>query len=524
MEMQQSLPEQSAGIEQVADLDTQQFVTFLVDDELLGVPMSSVREIIRMPEVVRVPLSPPSLEGLANLRGRVLPIIDLRASFGLERLPHEEATRVIVVDCGTQVGFIVDRVASVVSVGKERIEPASAVSSRINTEMITGIIKQNSDKQSRLIVLLDLPRVLANEFSDLLELGSSTNNAAAMSGGPVTTAKADGAESDAELQLVSFQVADQEYAFPIQRVQEIVQVPASFCEIPNAGSHVLGVMTLRDRLLPVVSLREMFQLPRAALEEHNRIVVISLDATSGEAAPMVGIVMDRVKEVLRLPMRSVGPLPQLLARDQNIREVEAICQLDGGKRLVSVLSVERMFENESVSEAAALQSHESTSTSQQREAEMESDDEEQLVVFKLENEEYGVLISDVQEILRVAEYFTRVPKAAHFIEGLVSLRGAVLPVVDLRRRFGMPMKERDERQRVMVLSVNGVRTGVIVDAVSEVLKVPRSCFERAPALSGAQAQVIRRVANLERQKRMILVLEASQLFSEEEQTELSQVA
>jgi len=325
---------------------------------------------------------------------------------------------------------------------------------------------------------------------------------------------------------VSFQVAEQEYAFPIQRVQEIVQVPSGFCQIPNAGTHVLGVMTLRDRLLPIVSLREMFRLPKAALEEHNRIVVLTLGDSDNDSSAMVGIVMDRVKEVLRLPAASVGPLPGLLARDQRIREVDSICRLDNGKRLVSVLSVERMFEHEALVEAKSLSEGDEAGETEEstRGVVVGTDDEEQMVVFRLGHEEYGVPISDVQEILRVAEHFTHVPKSASFIEGLVSLRGAVLPVVDLRRRFGLATKERDERQRVMVFSVGGVRTGVIVDAVSEVLKVPQGAFEGAPTLSEEQAQMIKRVANLEKQKRMILVLEAGELFNDEERAELSAVA
>jgi purine-binding chemotaxis protein CheW len=236
-------------------------------------------------------------------------------------------------------------------------------------------------------------------------------------------------------------------------------------------------------------------------------------------------VMDRVKEVLRLPAASVGPLPGLLARDQRIREVDSICRLDNGKRLVSVLSVERMFEHEALAEAIAINDENGATTHERgRGAVVGADDEEQMVVFKLGHEEYGVPISEVQEILRVAEQFTQVPKSASFIEGLVSLRGTVLPVVDLRRRFGLPSRERDERQRVMVFSVDGVRTGVIVDAVSEVLKVPASAFEGAPTLSEEQATVIRRVANLERQKRMILVLEAGKLFSADERDELGAVA
>lgn len=508
------------GNDGATDLDNLQYVTFNVNEELFGVPMNSVREIIRMPTVVRVPLSPASLEGLANLRGRVLPVVDLRRSFHISELEHGDSTRVLVTDFGTLVGFVVDRVASVISVERDRIESADTIKATVDTRLINGVIKSNGGAHDQMTVLLDLAQVLARDFAALAEaqkLGSEQGV------GPSHEPTQEVDSNASEIQLVSFQVAGQEYAFPISCVQEIVQVPSGFCHVPNAGSHVLGVMTLRDRLLPIVSLREMFHLPKAALEEQNRIVVLKLDEEGDGAA--VGVVMDTVKEVLRLPASSVGPLPQLLARDQHIQEVESICRLDGGKRLVSVLSVERMFRHAAFSEATRLQRQgERGDQNVEQRTVTAADDEEQMVVFRLGAEEYGVAIEDVQEILRVAEHFTHVPNSADFIEGLVSLRGTVLPVVDLRRRFGMPAKERDERQRVMVFSVKDVKTGVIVDAVSEVLKLSRATFERAPELSTEQAGVIKRVANLEKQKRMILVLETGELFNSGELGALAQVS
>lgn len=142
-----------------------------------------------------------------------------------------------------------------------------------------------------------------------------------------------------------------------------------------------------------------------------------------------------------------------------------------------------------------------------------ADDEEQFVVFRLAGEEYGVPIAAVQEIVRVPEELTRVPKSAAFIEGVVNLRGTVLPVVDQRRRFALEEAARNDRQRIMVLTIGGVQTGFIVDSVSEVLKIPSAAIERAPALSEEQAQLIRRVANLEAQRRMILLLDPANLLA-----------
>jgi len=109
-----------------------------------------------------------------------------------------------------------------------------------------------------------------------------------------------------------------------------------------------------------------------------------------------------------------------------------------------------------------------------------------------------------------------VPKALDFVEGLVNLRGAVLPVVDLRSRLGLPRGERDDRQRIVVLIVNGVRTGFIVDSVTEVLPVTRSLIEPAPELSEEQARLVKQVANLAATQRMLLLLETDQLLATEQ--------
>jgi purine-binding chemotaxis protein CheW len=145
-----------------------------------------------------------------------------------------------------------------------------------------------------------------------------------------------------------------------------------------------------------------------------------------------------------------------------------------------------------------------------------SDDEEQFVVFRLMDEEYGVPIESVQEIVRVPDELTRVPKTPDFIEGVINLRGSVLPVVDQRRRFGLPGIERTDHQRIMVFTIKGIRTGFIVDSVSEVMRISARFIDGAPKLSSEQQRLIRRVANLEAQKRMILLLDIDELLKIEE--------
>ncbi|MFZ4791730.1 MAG: chemotaxis protein CheW [Candidatus Competibacteraceae bacterium] len=451
-----------------------------------------------------------TLEGLSNLRGLVLPVISLRRLFRFPDRPHDDATRALVIDFGSPAGFVVDRVASVITVELDQIESATAIQATIDSDLLLGVIKNIGGHT--MVMILDFARLIQNEFASLAR---NREQATTATGGALTgeTAKGVSKGSD-ELQLVSFVVAGQEYAIDIERVQEIVQVPEQIIHVPKAAAHVIGVMTLRQRLLPLVSLRRMFNLPVEALGEHNRIVVISL---SGGDQLAVGVVTDTVNEVLRVSSSLVDTMPALLARDADIAEITDICRLNDGKRLVSIISAEKMFAHTAFREAAAvvseLQEGSEAAVTDKAETQSPVGEDEQMVVFRLMKEEFGVPIGSVQEIVRVPEQLAHVPKAPEFIEGVINLRGTVLPVVDQRRRFGLPPLERNDRQRIMVFTINGVRTGFIVDSVTEVLKISRQVIEDAPNLSEETSRLIRRVANLQKQRRMILLLDVDQLLA-----------
>jgi purine-binding chemotaxis protein CheW len=107
------------------------------------------------------------------------------------------------------------------------------------------------------------------------------------------------------------------------------------------------------------------------------------------------------------------------------------------------------------------------------------------------------------------------------VEGVINLRGQVLPVMDLRRRLGLVNVARNDGQRIVVFMIHNVRTGFIVDSVAEVLKVPHSAIEPAPRMSEAQTSLLARMANLEKQKRMLQLLEPSRLLAD---TDMHQMA
>ena len=496
---------------------TQQFVTFLSGDEVFAADMSPVKEIIRVPQVVRVPLAPAALEGLANLRGKVLPIISLRRLFGFPELEHDDATRALVIDVGQPLGFVVDRVSSVMGVDAGHIEDVGSISTTVNTEVLSGLIKDAGGHA--MIMVLDFAKLIQREFS---QIAAITKNTAVASAAQAQVQSEEEDSSD-ELQLVSFNVEGQEYAIAIEDVQEIVQVPEAVIHVPHSESHVLGVMTLRSRLLPLVRLRRIFGLPDSDLDEKSRIVVLTLNGVS------VGVVVDAVSEVLRVSKSGVDALPALLAREGNLAEVTAICRLDNGKRLVSIMTARNLFDHSAIQSAIkealnTVKDNELESSTEAKTVDDNLDDDEQVVIFRLDKEEFGAPIASVQEIVRVPEELVRVPKAPSFVEGVINLRGTVLPVIDLRLRMGLKQVERTDRQRIMVFLISDVRTGFIVDQVAEVLKIPKSAIEPAPQLSSEQSLLLSRMANLEKQKRMVQLLDPPHLMGRQELVALAAVA
>ncbi|MFL5282859.1 MAG: chemotaxis protein CheW [Rhodopila sp.] len=494
-----------------------QYVTFHIRGELFAVPLAEVQEIIRMPAVVQVPLGPPTVEGLANLRGTVMSITSLRRVFGFDDIVHDDGTRVVVMNRGIPVGFVVDRMAAVVTADEDQIEGLEAIEDTIRSDLLRGVIKASHGKGMTMI--LDPRRLLP----DAVARARREDGSASRDGYPDRITDDTASEEHDQLHLVSFEADGQEYALPIRNVQEIVHVPESFSRLPCAERHVLGIMSLRNRLLPLVSLRDMFGLPPAGIDERSRILVIPLTARTS-----VGVVIDTVREVLRVDRTLVEPVPDLFSNSGRT-EFQSICRLNDGKRLVTVLSAEALFRHEAVRtvvEQIADEQQDQSGMSAQHSIDLQAtnDDDEQFVIFRLDNEEYGVTISSVSEIVRVPDELTRIPRTPAFIEGVVNLRGAVLPVIDQRRRFGLADMARNDRQRIMVFTIGGTRTGFIVDSVSEVLRIARSAIGPAPALSAEQTRLIARVANLEKQKRMVLLLNPEELLDRHEVKRLAALA
>jgi purine-binding chemotaxis protein CheW len=146
--------------DQQSEQELNQLISFRVGDEEYGLDILRVKEVIRLRGITRLPRAPSFVKGIINLRGDVIPIIDLRDKFGLEHRDYTEMTRVIVVDLeGKLVGMVVDSASQVVRIPSDQIDPPPPIVGGLSAEFVKGVGKHGD----RLVILLDIDRILTME-------------------------------------------------------------------------------------------------------------------------------------------------------------------------------------------------------------------------------------------------------------------------------------------------------------------------------------------------------------------------
>ena len=592
-------------------------VTFYLGEEEFGFDIMSVQEIIRQPKLSRIPMAPSYVEGIANLRGMVLPIIDTRTRFGMPRAEDTDRTRVLVVDVdGNKTGLRVDRVRQVTRVLQREMElPPAVIREGMSSDYLKSVVKLEEGK--RIIMALNPKAIckVAIEVTQKQETTEQTDTA--------TTGKTKQVGEDQSItQLVTFKLGLEEFAFQMERVREILRVerPNS---VPGTPAHVLGVLTVRGNILPVIDLRVMLGLSSlesevvaeatevcatvktwlAAAGETVRSGAGKMDISGAEAVrrwmtscttssqalmdvlskmraandrllrgisqaqnliaadpakrqehfeqevgaigqqviklleefqgsvkeniredqrlivvqtrgSLLALLVDKVREVLNMPKSQIDPPPQHLSETKNV-ELSGIAKLDKGKRLILLLDANNLIKDEELQKLGAATTEALGNDAQKHQVggDGASLGEQQFVTFRLGDGEYGVPIAKIQEIDRSSK-MTRVPRAAEYMDGITNLRGEVVPVINARKRFNLPAKEADERTRVIIMELGGVKTGLLVDSVREVLNISTKDIAPPPASlsTSIDRQYISGIGKVDGDKRMIVLLDVEKIL------------
>jgi len=490
-----------------------QLVTFFLDKIEFSIDINKVKEIVRIPEIIKIPNAPAYVDGIANLRGTVLPIINTRIRYGMNRTACTEQSRILVIDTnGVLTGMIVDSVKEVLRINNNLIEPAPPVVKGVNSEFLQGVIKLNQGK--RLIITIDVAKTCMTHFD---KISKSAASEASSSINQSKTQKTIEEHIEEEL-LVTFKLENEEFAFSIANVNEIIRVP-NITMVPNSPAYVRGVISLRNEILPIVDLRSFLDIKLNEYSDATRIMVVDILNSK------IGLVVDKVSEVLKINKKSIESPPIILSKQEQ-RQLRGLAKLNEGKRLIMLFDSDGLFEQGEISTMDEIVKTKGGGKNAGAHSDLGRTDMdvEQLVSFKLSNEEFGVKITQVQEINRL-ESITKVPNSPSFIEGVSNLRGNVIPVISLRKRFSMDNKESDDKTRLIIVDIQGNKTGLIVDSVSEVLRMPKKNIEITPPVisSSVDAEFMAGIGKLNDGKRMVILLNLQRLLSDTETKELESV-
>lgn len=477
-----------------------QLVTFKLGEDEFGVDIMNVKEIIRVPDITKVPNAPDYVEGACNLRGNVLPIIDGRTWLNLERRNRDENSRVIVIDVdGNATGVVVDKVSEVMRVNVADIEEPPQIVRNVNADYLNGVVKLENG--NRLIMLLDVVKALQINKAAGKERKAGQDESL---GSGITLHNGNSAELIEEEQMVSFLLDSEEYAIGIMQVKEIIRTP-QIVKVPNCEDYIEGVVSIRNNLLPIINLRTYFGMEHLDINDYTRILVVDMGSFTA------GIMVDKVLEVLRVPANIIQPPPKFST--QSGEQLKGVAKLNNGKRMILLLEPSKLVSADAISGIGGS-GEVQEDDGDEKAAAVQMIDEEQLVTFKIDSVEYGVKIAHVQEINRMTEV-TKIPRAPYYIEGIVNLRGNVIPALNLRKFFKLEATQENDATRIIIIDTDGKRTGIVVDSVSEVLRFEKTLIEAPPETlsNGIDSDFVEGVAKLDGGRRMILILNISKVLS-----------
>lgn len=462
----------------------QQYLTFTIGEERFAAKADDVAEVVRRPRVTRVPKAPLSLEGVTSYRGSPTPVISLTRLLGRTEAPSAERL-LLLLDNGA-LGLMVDSVGSL-----------STLDDAAGHEGARDGFGRLYIQDASAFRVLDLEGLLSREFA-----GIGRGERSSRAPGP-TSGAVQGPSGDT-VDLLGFELAGQAYALSLSEVAEALPLPAHMASVAQSDEALLGVVELRGQLLPIVSLGRLLGLA-GGHDAARRVVVVRI------AGSQVGLAVDHLRAILRVPPQAIDETPAVLNRGAGEAQVRSIARLPGG--LVAILSGERLFREEKMAQILAdgRTSNEDTA--------MPADEAEErtpFLIFRLGEEEYGLPLSAVDEIVRAPDQLTRLPKAPAFVAGVLNLRGQVIPIIDQRDRFEVAGERSAARPRIIVTTVDGKQAGFIVDAVAEILPLAAGQIEATPELALDAGKLFSRVANLEDGQRLILLVQPKELLDRAE--------
>lgn len=461
-------------------------VEFVLEGRHFALPLNHVKEIISRPEITPLPMASKHVRGMINLRGDVIPVVDLAVRLGETDEKKDRDEILILVIGGLTAGVMVDSASQVSELDTGDIRDLDT-DTGLDRSAVKGVIRDGD----RLVIFLDALSILSVDKDVISRISGDKEE------------ETKGLSSDDSMRIVTFELGGDVYGFPLEEVREILryQEPVS---VPDSPPFVEGVLQVRGDILPIVNLRERLRRSGELDRERAKILVVDY----GEFK--IGFIADGIKEVLLVPLSEVSDPPAVLRGESTVQSVSAI--VNHCDEIVTMLDKDGLIDRDRLRNIAS-------DGAKQRSSDL-TEGHETFVVFRVSGQPFGLPIKQIKEINRVGN-LSEIPEMPVFVEGVLDLRGEIVPAISLRKRFGMrPEDKVSDDGRILVVEADQGLLGLMVDDVTGVSEIPISRIS-APPLSmnelGKARDFVSRIARVEGEgERMVLVLSPEKLLSKEE--------
>jgi len=377
---------------------------------------------------------------------------------------------------GSSESFVVDEVLGMIEVDENRLEENNDKDS-----FLQGFYKADD----KVVQLLSIDALLQNVTIDRFVPVKLNSLQEAKNGEDSDDSKS----VDDFKRALFFKAENERFAIDIEGLRELIFAPKEIT--PIAGSDALGMITLRDEVITLLDMNSLLGFAYKEPDDKSRALIAY---HKGKA---VALLVDEVEEVKNLDKKNLEPMPGGVAVDM----IESVYKEE--KEVTSVISTD--FIRKLVREYH-IESEEQRGGEQNESAE---EDVSEVAVFKVGSEEYAFDIEEVQEIIRY-DTITPVPEAPGFMEGILNLRGSVIPVISLPDRLGFGYEVTD-KTKIIVCSVGEEKIGFIVDDVNEILFVEDQFVSKA----ANEEALFEEVINLDDGKRVILKIRVENLLDDD---------
>lgn len=455
--------------------------TYYIGHDEFAFHIKEMQEVVRYPEKVnRLPLMPDYVVGVFNLRNRVVPLIDLRAILGMDPVETEAIASYvgIVTVSGQLIGVVLDKTGDVLPLKENDI---ASVAKRNGSSIVSGLASLNAGERiirviaaSSIVELEEMP-VLAQKMRDERE---ELEHAASSGYGGGETA-------------ISFLSDGTEFAIPVENILEVLADP-KMEQTHISYDNCLGILNLRGVMISVIDFRSAMGSASTTDIETGMVIVVISDGQ------YCGFLVDAVTDVFDYNKKRVIPIPVL---KDNTRKgcLEGVISVDSD-RDVFLLDSNTLCKEEDIQESINANTVPDALEGSEGEGESESESEAEAGFATLRKSSDGVKddltvyitfglgktlaveIQEVNEIIAYPKDLMEPPGYEGYIRGMLNLRGSIIPVVDMRKYYGMDDYEDIDNSSVLIVTCRGALYGLIVDTVEDSIDVYESQTTVMPKL------------------------------------------